>query len=277
MVTISTALPLHWWSIDQNTFNESQFGFVLSRPYYHEWLDSDIIKDQITDTEDGSYTILFYDESNNLITSKDYVKTIIAGLFVFDLEFSFGSLPVAISDKKVRCYISNTGSLDSLTLDSTTLDTTGTGNVYKTDFMNIRSAIYNNQGWGSIVMNYKSSTNYYNIQYPNNGDFFNLRIPGKFFSERIQETVNEIQLSDNVLATSRTQKFQTYLEPYQLPAYMMKKIAAALSHDVSGSAQINGVEYQAENFDWSQTNSKAPFFKGKVWLTDKKNFIRNII
>ena len=274
MVTHSIACPIQFWDISDNTFNESTFGFVLSRPYYHEWLNTDIIKDQIVDTADNVYVMSFFDEGGNLITEVNYVKTALAGLYSYDLEFSFGALPIAISDQRVRIYIS-TGTLDGLTLDSLTLDTSGT--VFKSDFMDVTSSVYNNQGWGSVVINYKSSTNYRGIQYPNNGDYFNLRIPTRFYSERLQQTVNEIQLSDNIIATSRTEKQQIQLEPYQLPAYMMKKIAAALSHDVSGSVQINGVEYQADNFDWSPTDTKAPFFKGKVWLTDKDNFTRNII
>lgn len=275
MITLSTALPIHFWP--STTFNEQQNGFILNRKYYHELLDTDLQKLQLTDTVNNTYNLLFKDSDDNLITFKAFTQRVVGGLFVYDIEFTFATLPVAIgSDQRIRIYlVQNVDTFDS-TFDST-FDTSGY--VYKTDLLDVRSAIYQNLGWGSVLLNYKSVSNYYNIQYPCVPDnYFGLRIPCRFYNERMQETVNEIQLSDNVFATSRTQKFQTYLEPYQLPAYMLKKISAALSHDVTGSVQINGVEYEAaDGFEWNQTDPKASFFKGKIWLTDKENFIRAIV
>lgn len=276
MITLSVALPFKFWAKGVPTFNESKPGFILFKPYYHQSLNVDNQKLQLTDTDNGhSYYLYFTDDKDNLITSLQFEKTVTAGLNVYDLEFAFNTLPVAISDRRIRMYIYR----DASTFDDTfdfTFDTSDYS--FKTDLIDVLSQIDSNMGWGSQIISYRSLVNYYSIQYPNDGAFFNLRIPCRFYSERIQETVNELELSETVFATSRTQKFQTYLEPYQLPAYVMKQIAAALSHDVTGSVQINGVEYQAsDSFDWSPVDPKSPLFKGKIWLTDKNNFIRNII
>ena len=277
MITLSTALPIQFWASGVQTFNEIAKGFVLSRPYYHELLDTDLQKLQITDTVNNVYDLYFTDEFDNFITSVAFNQTIVGGLFVYDVEFTFATLPVAIgSDQKIRIYIiQGPGTFDA-TFDNTFIPD---GYAYKSDLLYVRSQIDQNMGWGSIAIDYKSLSNYYNIQYPtSSGNYFRLRVPARFYNEKITETVNEIQLSDSVFATSRSQKFQTYLELYQMPAYNLKKVAAALSHDVTGSVQINGVEYEAaDGLEWSQPDVKSSFFKGKIWLTEKQNFIRAII
>lgn len=284
MITLSNSLPIKFWLSGQKTFNDKVNGFTLSRSYYHQWHKDDIIKLQIVDTDKTFYSLYFVDENGIIITSIDYEKTVQAGLNIWNLEFSFADLDVAITDQRVRCYIvQNVGSLDAGSLDSGSLDTESstfdpTSTYYaKSDYMDVLSEISYNAGWATEVLKYKSLSNYANIQYPNNGNYFNLRIPCRLFNEREQNTVEEIQLSDTVLVTSRSTKFQIYLEPYQLPVYMMKIISSALRHGVTGSVTFNDVEYEAEAFEWSPTDVKAPFSKGKVWLTDKNNFDRNII
>src|SRR5579864_3495595 len=123
MITVSTALPFHFWPIGSNTFNESRFGFVFSRPYFHEWLSTDNIKLQLTDTDNKRYGLEIVDLMDNKILTLDYTKTAIAGLNVYDLEFQFATLAEPIIDQRVRCYIVQRGSLDPGTLDGGSLDT----------------------------------------------------------------------------------------------------------------------------------------------------------
>src|SRR5579859_3265745 len=100
MITLSTALPIHFWASGIATFNEGKPGFVLPRPYYHELLDADTQKLQISDTVNNVYYLFFTDDKDKVITTLLMVQTApAAGIYSNDVEFSFLGLGTPISDQ----------------------------------------------------------------------------------------------------------------------------------------------------------------------------------
>lgn len=281
-VIISDALPIQFWPIGADTFNESMFGFVDKRCFYQEFASGDTIKLQVADTVlSNNYYLTIHDKDGKFISYLTFTKTTASGYNVFDLEFNFSSL--FINDSYVRVYIVQnlSGTLDDLTFDSATLDTTDfiTNRVYKSDLIKISSAIPLNQSWGTKVLNYKSARNFAGIYYPNNSNFFSLRIPCRFFHERNASEQNSINLSNSkVINTSTFQKRQQYLETWYMPDYLLNKIELILAHAVTGQLQIDSVNWTIdETFERANADARFAFQRGNVWLSRQNYTVRNVI
>jgi len=286
---ISNALPFQFWAIADKTYNESQFGFVRSKPWVHEWQSGDTIKLQVGYETDltAAYALKAKDRNGNLIAVMPYTKTVLATYNEFDLVFSvnnFGGVDLVPYEYVQFFIIAGVGgTLDDSTLDSGTLDTYGgtdADNLYKTDFHRFRTSIPITPYSGSKVIDYKSLTNYASLNYPNDGSYFHLRIPCKFFTEREQIVQTSINLTSKIIDTSEFIKYQRWLQIPVMPDYMLKKIGLAIGHSVKGSVMIDGLEWtkqEAINRSGPGGDMKYPEQMADVWLTDKNNGVRNII
>ena len=202
----------------------------------------------------GSFEIACYFYSIQIFNSVKDKKSINSLLFTSN-ELSF-------CDQYVRLYIQKNGT-----------------DAFKSDLLKFNTSIAINQGHGSVLMSYKSTVNYAGIVYPNDGNYFNLRIPARFFEQRNNTSQSSIQLSNSkVINTSVILKMQWLLETTMLPDYMHNKIQLALAHAVKGSLLIDGFEWTIdEGYERVTPDKKNPFRFGKVWLTKKNNLVRNII
>ena len=179
-----------------------------------------------------------------------------------NLSFSAISLPTSICDAFVRFIIQQNGV-----------------DVLKSDYIKFNSSISFNQGHGSFLIAYKSAKNFAGISYPNDGSYFYLRIPARFFQQRNNSKQSSLELSNSkVINTSVILKLQQLMVTTLLPDYMHNKLQLALSHGVRGSLLIDGLEWTLEeNYERNSPDAKSPFQFGKVWLTRKNHLVRNII
>jgi len=155
-----------------------------------------------------------------------------------------------------------------------------TADLYKTDFLKFRSEIPINAFSGSKALSYLSLTNYASINYPNDGSFFTLRIPCKFFTQREQIVQSSINLTSKIIDTAEFIKYQRWLQIPVMPDYMLKKIGLVLGHSVKGQVIIDGLRWsKQEAINRSQPGGdiKYPEQMADVWLTEADNGVRNII
>lgn len=286
MGQVSNALPFQFWRINSQTYNEQTNGFVRSRPFIHEWQSGDHIKLQVGYETDltATYALKAVDRNGDLIDYLPYTKTALIGFNEFDVSFTSDNFngKDLVSYGLVQFFIVlNNGTLDDETLDSDTLDTWGDGDtVYKTDYIRFSLEIPINEYSGSKVLSYKSIANYASINYPNDGNYFSLRIPCKFFTEREKIIQTSINLTSKVIDTSEFIVNQRWLQIPILPDYMIKKIGVALGHTVRGSLVIDGLEWtrqEAINRSGPGGDIKFPEQMADVWLTEKNSGVRNII
>ncbi len=179
-----------------------------------------------------------------------------------DLDFTALSLSETFCDQYVRFYIQQNGT------DS-----------HKSDLIKFNSSIALNQGYGTVLISYKSTKNFAGIVYPNDGNYFNIRIPARFFQARNKGTETSIELSNSkVINTSSSLKKQVLFSTILLPDYLHDIIELALAHSVSGSVNIDGYEWtKEEGYERNLPDAKCPKQSGKVWLTRKNQVVRNII
>ncbi|HTJ53723.1 MAG TPA: hypothetical protein VL443_29915 [Cyclobacteriaceae bacterium] len=279
MITISDALPIQFWPIGVSTYNETTFGFIDHRCYNQEFACADTIKLQLIDTEYNSYSLHVRDEAENLIANLGFTKTAFSGYNAFNL--SFNANDEGFCDQSVRFYIAqNDGSLDSGTFDPNTMDVSGTGEeIYKSDWIKFNSSIALTPGWGTKFIEYKSNKNFVGISYPNDGNYFGLRIPCRFYQQRNPTEQNSLVLSNSkVINTALTMKVQQLMTTILLPDYIHNKLQLIFAHASRGSVMIDGVEWTIEEaYERSSPDTKSSFQTGNIWLTRKNYYVRNII
>lgn len=281
MATISDALPIQFWPVGTQTFNQQVNAFVDVQYFYQEFLSSDTIKLQVNNetTVTNLYFLKVLDTKNNVVEAVPFTQTSLGGgVYVWDLEFVPSSLSVPLQDNFYQLVI---GINYEFSFDST-FDSTFSGggsDLWISDFVKFSSSIMTNAGWGTQLIQYKSTKNFVGINYPNTGNYFNLRIPARFFLQRTVSQQNSLPLSNSqVINTSLTKKYEQLLETVYMPDYLLNKIEIAFAHAVRGSVMINGVEWTIdESFDRSSPDPKFSMQMGKVWLTRKNYYVRNVI
>lgn len=184
-----------------------------------------------------------------------------APVFSNDLEFIFSNLSI---DEGYFQFIIQRNNLDA----------------YKSDYLSFKSSIVSDTYNGSKLLSYKQSTNYASIQYPNTGNYFTLRLPCKFFTERTQTVQTSINLTSKSIDTSEFIKFQRWFQIPVMPDYMLKKVELILGHSVKGSLLIDSIEWtkqESMNRSGAGGDIKYPEQMADIWLTEKNNGVRNII
>lgn len=271
--------PITFWSIGDQTFNEKVNAFVDRRCFFQEFDPTDNIKLQLGGDIilENEYGLRLVDKNGLQVGFKSFTKTLYGTANYFDIEFTFAEF--TLSDQYIRFYISlNPGTLDDETLDIDTLDTFGSGtDVYKSDFIFFNSNIALTQSWGTRLFFFKSLTNFAGIKYPNNGNYFALRVPCRFYKPRNTKVTTQLPLSQsNIVTTSIVSTSQQLLEMVLLPHYILNKIELILQHCVNGTVIIDGIEWQAdESFDRKDVDVRCAFDEASTWLS--KGVIRNII
>lgn len=202
----------------------------------------------------------------------------------YDFNFTGNDISTPICGQLVQFFInqSSGGTLDEDTLDVDTLDVINDAdNVYKSDFHLFISEILVDENNGSELIYFKSQKNYAGLNYPTDGNYFALRLPCKFFLERISELSSSIDLTSESIDTATYQKFQKWLQFTNLPMYILNKIQMALKHSIRGSLLIESKEWssQQEQFNRNTPSGDIRFAEqsADIWLTQKDNNIRNII
>lgn len=86
-VTISDALPIQFWPIDCDTYNEKEVCGVHPKCWCHPWQCGDEITTQFTDTDsDAEFSLGVYNENGSLLESIPFDKT---NQFSTDTDLSY--------------------------------------------------------------------------------------------------------------------------------------------------------------------------------------------
>lgn len=285
-VILSDALPIQFWPIGDDTFNESVYGFVDHRCFFQEFSGGDVIKlqlGQLTNSEasDNTYVLALVDQNNKELARIGSTDNVYSGVNCVDFEFQMDTINDyygnPIRDKYVRFYI-----LENPDTFDTTFDLTfhGESAIYKSDLIKFSTVITENQSWGTKVLNYKSTRNFAGIYYPVLDNlYYSLRIPCRFFHQRNQSEQNSIPLSNSkVINTSTYRKRQQSLETWYLPDYMLNKIELILDHAVTGDLLIDSVRWTVdEAFERSSPDPRFAYQRGSIWLSQQNYTVRNVI
>jgi len=290
---VSNASPIQFWPINGLTYNESQFGFVRVRPYIHQWQCGDPIKLQVVDDTLGNIYKLYAIDRAGVTVSELPMSApmfIPGGLNAYNFEFTAdfcgsGTVWDWYSGDIVDWYSGVPVDLISSSFPQggtyiKFIITANGVNAYKSDYHLFKSHIPIDAFNGSKLVYYKQPTNYAGLLYPNNGNYFTLRLPCKFFTERTQTTQTSINLTSKVIDTSEFIKFQRWLQVPVMPDYMLKKLELILGHSVKGSLLIDGLEWTKQepvNRSGPGGDIKYPQQMADVWLTEKNDAVRNII
>ena len=184
---------------------------------------------------------------------------------------------VTVTDGDYLVALIDTPGTTTANWSSTTYELAPGQDIFETDPHQFVSTVVINKSNGSKVLNYKSIKNFAGINYPNDGVYFSLRVPCRFYDTQNAKTQNSLPLSGSQIVTTAIESTrQQYFETALIPPYMLDKLELIFQHCVTGSLQIDGVEWQAdESFDRSNPDARSAFRKGKIWLT--KDIIRNVI
>jgi len=275
MRILSDALPIQFWPYANQTYNEQQYAFADTIPFYQQFGIGDSIKLQLVDTDASKeYLLLITDLDNNLIVP-------LAFAHVSDyrqLSFTSGALDTPVVDQCVRFYIAEQVGTFDLTFDFTFQDFNNTI-IYKSDAINFSSDIPFNSSWGTKVIGYKGIKNFAGIRYPNDDTYFYLRVPCQFFRQRPKMVQESLPLSGNqVIDTFVGKGLQQLMKVIYMPDYMHNKLQLVFQHAASGTVLIDGKVWAfEEGYELSIPDEKSPMQMAKIWLSDSNYSIRNSI
>jgi len=285
IMNVSDALPIQFWPMSSETYNERANAFIDHKCFFQEFTITDTIKLQVSNEvdTDNKYWLRIDDVNGTLVDFKSFTKTLQTGYAHYDLTFDMSLL--TSEDTYFKFYILR-GDVESFdaTFDGSFLGESLTY-LYKSDLVKFSTQIKTNPAYGTFLILYKSignfgsQSNFAGLNYPNNGNYFNLRIPCRFFEQRNNTSQSSLQLSNSkVINTSVILSLQQYMTVYMMPDYMHNKIQLALAHAVRGSLLIDGFEWTVtEGYERSNPDKRNPLQFGKVWLSRKNTLIRNII
>jgi hypothetical protein len=102
MMTFSDAIPVQWWLIDCDTYNEEERYGQNSRCYCNPWECDDLIPTQFTDEAGQNFSLLIYDDEESLIDSIPIEETEDG---VYYVAFTPSDNTPDFCDKKIRLEI----------------------------------------------------------------------------------------------------------------------------------------------------------------------------
>jgi hypothetical protein len=250
----SDALPIQFWSVLTDTFNEKQNPGIYNKCFCLPWESEDPIKDQFDFGTADSYFLRVYDEDLMLLQTLPYTNTIGT---VYSISFT--PFDYDITDQKIRLRLYRNQT-----------------ELFKSDCIHVKPE------WEeTVLVEYSSSRNFASINYTQvspDPEFY-LRIPAIFFQERFPEEGEVIELSNNRSIQLNAQiKAQRLLRIKDMPAYMHRKLKLVLIHqnitiDSQDWVKEGGQEYELV----TSSNPRWPMQKAQVWLTEKDYIIRNVL
>lgn len=250
-MVVSDALPVQFWPVSIDTYNESEPEGVFPKCFCHPWESTDIIKIQV-DLEilDALY-LKIYDSDEILLQTLSFSNTIGTVYTVSFAPSTYGLTDDLISLKIFR----------------------GTTAIFKSDCLDVKTS------WSeTVLITYSNSRNFASLNYTSvspDPEFY-IRIPAVFFQERFPEEDEVIELSNSRSIQLNAQvKAQRLLEVGPMPFYMHRKLKLVLKHQFVEIAAQEWVK--EEPYEQQESNKKWPFRRALCWLTEKDYIIRNVL
>lgn len=250
-MVISDALPVQFWSVLTDTYNEKDAQGIFRKCFCAPWECDDEISIQVDFDILDAIILKIYDPDGIVLNSINFTNTI-------DTVYSVSFTPADydICDEYIRLKIFR-----------------GTNELYKSDCLHVKAL------WDeTVLITYSNDRNYASLNYTlvTPDPEFSIRIPATFFHERFPEEKEVIQLSNSRSIQLNAQVMaQRLLEIGPMPYYMHRKLKLILKH------QFVTIDFQdwvqSENYDMVESSRRNPWRQGKVWLNEKDYILRNVL
>lgn len=252
-MVISDALPVQFWPVILDTFNESDYEGVFPKCFCTPWESNDNINIQFDWGITDSFTLRIYDSDEALLQTVSFLNTVGTVYYI-----SFIPSDYSITNEQISLKIFQ-----------------GSTERYKSDCLDIKDT------WEeTVLINYSNARNFASLNYSSvspDPEFY-LRIPAIFFHERFPTDREILELSDaRSIQLNASIKAQKKLEIGPVPTYMHRKIKLILMHQF---ITIGGQDWiQEEEYDMPDpANKRWPLRQASVYLTEKDyNRIRNVL
>lgn len=259
LMVYSDALPVQFWPIECETYNQHNPSGVFYKCYEQRWQCDDEIVIQFT--EDS-------------LVEKDY------DLWARDME---GDLILA-ADASV--YTNEEAGQTTYTY-RVTADSQGICDLKAVfairDYANAVDIAHSDVHYftetvpDSILITYSNHINVFGLVYSDiSPDVqFNLRIPAIFYHQRFPEEDEVMELTDQLVTLNGSMRRQRLLDTDYLPYYMHEKIKLALKHQY---VQIyNKFWTKQESYDIQDGNRMHPEKKAKCWISETEYMQRSVL
>jgi hypothetical protein len=250
-VVISDALPVQFWSVDTDTYNEKDLQGVFKRCFCHPWNCDDIIKLQVDFEILDAIVLKIFDEDGVELQSIPFTNTIDT---VYSVSFSPSTYDLCDDLIQLKIYRGSTA-------------------LYKSDCLDIKP-----DHDETVEITYSNNRNFASINYSlvTPDPEFKIRIPACFVHERFPEEDEVIELSNSRSIQLNAQvKAQRLLEVKSVPYYMHRKLKLILKH------QFITIDFQdwvkSDPYEEGQSNRRNVLRQATVWLTEKDYIIRNVL
>jgi hypothetical protein len=260
MFSISDALPLQFWLVGKQTYNQERKAGIEFRPFYQLRNFED--EERVQYLGDTGYSLAIADCDGNELYRVAFVEASVGDVW------EIATIPkdhcVIQEGMFIRFVIVTTasGSFSAFDFNASDFDVS-TGVIARTDLVQMRAS-----HWGTIQYKFTNKNSYAGLDYSEETTFQN-RIFSKFADERAPET-NEAEPIDNytTVKLSSTTSVQKQIEVDGAPFYLHYKVKLGLQHNtVSIEDQL---WEKTEEYSTTQINSRSPFYVGKSWLTKKE-------
>lgn len=250
-MVISDALPVQFWSVDTDTYNEKNLQGVFKRCFCHPWNCDDIIKLQVDFEILDAIILKIFDEDGIELQSIPFTNTIDT---VYSVSFSPSTYDMCDDIIQLKIFRGSTA-------------------LYKSDCLDIKAS-----HGETIEITYSNDRNFASLNYSvvTPDPEFSIRIPACFVHERFPEEDEVIELSNSRSIQLNAQvKAQRLLEIKAMPYYMHRKLKLILKH------QFVTIDFQewvkADPYEEGQSNRRNVLRQATVWLTEKDYIIRNVL
>jgi len=250
-LTISDALPVQFWPVNSDTYNEKEPEGVFRRCFCQPWNSTDTIKIQVDFNIIDAISLKIYDEDSALIQSIAFTNTIDT---VYTVSFSPSTYDITNQLIKLKIY-------------------NGSNELFKSDCLNIK------QSWDeTVLITYSNNRNFAGLNYTlvSPDPEFSIRIPAVFFHERFPEQDEVIELSNSRSIQLNAQvKAQRLLEIFPSPYYWHRKLKLILKHQFVSIDCQDWVK--SEQYELQESSRRNPLKKALVWLDEKDYIQRNVL
>jgi hypothetical protein len=144
--------------------------------------------------------------------------------------------------------------------------------IARTDYLDIKPTHP-----GTKLIRYTNERNFAGIVYENLSpdQIFYIRVPCRFFHEKMPQTDEAMELTNSILTTSSQKKNQKLLEVELAPYYFHNKLIEVLQHHTVSID--NNYWEKEEGYEIAPGDKRWPLKTATCWLTNEGSVVRNVI
>jgi len=263
LMTFSDALPVQFWLIECNTYNQNLSDGVHHKCFCAPWNCDDSIVLQFYDTPDSSpsipddFSLSIRDENDNEILNLPFEVQDDGSNYVYNLTVVPSALSPDFCDTRVHFVIIN--------------DTTVT-TIAQSDCLDVQQSHEN-----TILITYRNHRNIFGLIYSDiSPDVeFNLRVPAIFFHQRFPKVEETMELSTSLVSLNSTIRRQRLLDVDYVPYYFHEKIQLIIQHQFVNIYNRDWVTQ--EGYELVDGDRRWPVKKAKCFLSEKEFVMRNVL